>query len=250
LQPVLGIFQKLNSSGANDGSAFDLLSALLQYVQVDRFAQYIDTIFQLVLGRLRGTKSNFYHIRFSQFLGLFAALHGGLFLSDTLDKIQPNIILMLLQHIWLPKVKGCAKNKMEAKYQIIGLTKLLSELSPKLIANDQGKMVFAQIVAAVVTVIASPTFSREEKGIPEEAPVVYDATFSQLKYAQQLQDDALRAVADPIELFFSALRNISQSNPGILPPLIQQGLGNNVELATSFQKNVSDERIQSCLKQS
>merc|ERR1711935_1147196 len=131
---------------------------------------------------------------------------------------------------------GCAKNKMEAKYQIIGLTKLLSELSPKLIANDQGKMVFAQIVAAIVTVIASPTFSREEKGIPEEAPVVYDATFSQLKYAQQLQDDALRAVADPIELFFSALRNISQSNPGILPPLIQQGLGNNVELATSFQK--------------
>ena len=235
LTPVLGIFQKLNTSRATEGSAFDLLSALLQYIPINTLGPYLGTIFQLVLTRLQGTKSNLYPIRFGQFLGLFAALHGGQSLSDTLDKIQPNIILMLLQQIWLPKVKGCASNKLQAKYQIIGLTKLLSELSPKLLGNDQGKVVFGKIVAAVVSVLGSPSFSREEKDTPDEAPMVYDATFSQLKYAQQLQDDALRAVADPLNFFFTALKNIGVSNPGLLAPLIQQGLGNDVKLTTSFQ---------------
>ena len=235
LMPVLGIFQKLNSSRATEGSAFDLLSALLQYLPVDEFSKYMGTIFQLVLTRLQGTKSNLYPIRFGQFLGLFAAMHGGAFLSDSLDKIQPNIILMLLQRIWLPKVKGCANNKMQAKYQIIGLTKIMSELAPKMMANDQGRLVFGQIIAAVVSVLGSPTFSREEKDTPDEAPMVYDATFSQLKYAQQLQDDAVRAIADPMDFFFNALRSISQSSPGALPQLIQQGFSNDIKLQTSFQ---------------
>eukprot|EP00531_Pseudo-nitzschia_arenysensis_P000987 CAMPEP_0116134468 /NCGR_PEP_ID=MMETSP0329-20121206/10661_1 /TAXON_ID=697910 /ORGANISM="Pseudo-nitzschia arenysensis, Strain B593" /LENGTH=972 /DNA_ID=CAMNT_0003629179 /DNA_START=82 /DNA_END=3000 /DNA_ORIENTATION=+ len=235
LMPVLGIFQKLNSSRATEGSAFDLLSALLQYIPMNTLGNYLGTLFQLVLTRLQGTKSNLYPIRFGQFLGLYAAMHGGRSLSGSLDKIQQGIILMLLQRIWLPKVKGCSSNKLNAKYQIIGLTKLLSELSPQLLGSDEGKIVFGQIVAAAATVLGSASFSREEKDTPDEAPMVYDATFSQLKYAQQLQDDALRAVADPLGFFFNALKQISASNPGAVAPLIQQGLGNDVKLTTSFQ---------------
>lgn len=235
LMPILGIFQKLNASRASEGSAFDLLSALVQYAPRESIAPHLGTIFQLVLTRLQGTKSNLYPIRFSQFMGLFSALYGGQILSDNLDKIQPNIILMLLQQIWLPKVKGCASKRMQAKYQIIGLTKLLSDLSTKLLGDDQGKSLFGQVVVAIVTVLVSPSFSKEEKDIPDEAPMVYDATFSQLKYAQQLPDDAFKSVADPLDFFLAALKNISTSRPGVLPQLIQQGLSSDLKLASSFQ---------------
>jgi len=143
--------------------------------------------------------------------------------------------MMILQQVWLPKVKGCASNKLQAKAQIIGLTKVASDLSAKLLADDQGKMVFAQVVVANISVLASPTFSKEEKDISDEGPVVYDATFSQLRHAQQLQDDAFPAMADPTDFFLGALRNVSGSHPGLLPQLIQQGLSGDLKLSASFQ---------------
>jgi exportin-2 (importin alpha re-exporter) len=240
LMPILGIFQKLNSSRATEGSAFDLLSAILQYAPRESVEPNFGTIFQLILTRLQGTKSNLYPIRFCQFLALFSGLYGGQSLHESLDKIQGNILLMLIQQIWLPKVKGCASNKMQAKYQIIGLTKLVSDLSPKLLVDDQGKVLFRQIVVSIISVLVSPTLSIDEKVTPDEAPMVYDATFSQLKYAQQLPDDAFKTVTDPLDFFLAALKNISTSNPGILPQLIQQGLSTqnpNVSenLSSSFQ---------------
>mmetsp|Transcript_24695 Transcript_24695/g.58398 ORF Transcript_24695/g.58398 Transcript_24695/m.58398 type:complete len:974 (+) Transcript_24695:152-3073(+) len=235
LMPILGIFQKLNTSKATEGSAFDLLSSLVQYAPRESIADHLKTIFQLLLTRLQSTKSNLYPVRFNQFLALFSGLYGGQYLSDILDKIQPNIILMLLQQVWLPKVKGCASNKVQAKAQVVGLTKLLSDLSGKMLGTDQGKMVFAQAVIAVISILTSSTFSKEEKDIDDERPMVYDATFSQLKYAQQPPDDAFKAVPDPTDFFFGTLRTLSASNPGVLPQLLQQGLSSDVKLATSFQ---------------
>jgi exportin-2 (importin alpha re-exporter) len=236
LMPVLGIFQKLNSSKVTEGSAFDLLSALVQYVPMESVGQYFGTIFQLILTRLQSTKSNLYPIRLNQFLALFSGMYGGQLLVDALDKIQPGMTLMLLSKVWLPKVKGCASNKVQAKYQIIGLTKLLHDLSAKLLGgDDQGKLLFGQAVAAVISVLASPSFSSAEKDIPDEAPIVYDATFSQLKYAQQLPDDAFKTMADPLDFFVDALKSIMSSRPGVVPQLIQHALKDDLKLTSSFQ---------------
>jgi exportin-2 (importin alpha re-exporter) len=143
---------------------------------------------------------------------------------------------MLLSKVWLPKVKGCASNKVQAKYQIIGLTKLLHDLSAKLLGgDDQGKLLFGQAVAAVISVLASPSFSSAEKDIPDEAPIVYDATFSQLKYAQQLPDDAFKTMADPLDFFVDALKSIMSSRPGVVPQLIQHALKDDLKLTSSFQ---------------
>ena len=235
LTPILGIFQKLNMSRATEGSAFDLLSALVQYAPREAISPHLKTIFTLILTRLQHTKSNLYPIRFGQFMGLISGLYGGQFLADTLDTIQPNIIFMLLEQIWLPKLKGCASSKLRAKYQILGLSQLLNDLSTKMLGDSKGKTLFGQTVVAIISVINSPSFSKEEKDISDEAPMVYDATFSQLRYAQQLPDDAFKDVADPSDSFFGVLKNVSTANPGVLPPLIQQGLSNDLELTSSFQ---------------
>ena len=142
---------------------------------------------------------------------------------------------MLLEQIWLPKLKGCASNKLRAKYQILGLSQLLNDLSTKMLGDSKGKTLFGQIVVAIISVINSPSFSKEEKDISDEAPMVYDATFSQLRYAQQLPDDAFKDVADPSDSFFGVLKNVSTAHPGVLPPLIQQGLSNDLKLTSSFQ---------------
>jgi len=235
LVSILGIFQKLNASRVTEGSAFDLLSSLTQYVPRESMAPYMNTIYQLIMTRLQSTKSNLYPIRFTQFLAQFSGLYGGQALVDGLDAIQPNVTMLLLIQVWLPKVKGCASNKVLAKSQIVGLTKVLGDLSTKLLGTAEGKQVFAQIILAVVSVLASPTFSKEEKDLPEETPMVYDATFSRLKYAQQLPNDPFMTVTDPLDFFLAALTNLSASHPGVLAPLIQQGLGNEPKLSEYFQ---------------
>ena len=236
LVPILGIFQKLNASKSSEGSAFNLLSSLVQYVPRESTAQYMNTIFTLIMTRLQGTKSNLYPIRFNQFLALYSGLYGGQALVDGLDAVQPNITMVILVQVWLPKVQGCASNKVQAKSQVIGLTKILCDLSAKLLDGPDGQKVFAQVILAIVSILASPTFSKESKELPDEAHVVYDATFSQLKHAQQIPDDPFKAVADPVEYFVGSLNALSSSHPGVVIPLIQQALsGGDPKLATIFQ---------------
>merc|ERR1712238_132498 len=139
----------------------------------------------------------------------------------------------LLSMVWLPKVQSSASNKVQAKSQVIGLTKFVCDLSAKLLSDSEGQKVFAQVVLAVVSVLASPTFLKEAKELPDETPVVYDATFSQLKYAQQLPDEPFNAIADPVEFFVGSLNSLNSS--GVIVPLIQQGLGGDPKLTTIFQ---------------
>jgi len=235
LLPILGIFQKLNASKATEGSAFNLLSSFTQYVPRETVAPHMKTIFTLAMTRLQSTKSNLYPIRFSQYLALFSGLYGGQALVEVLDSIQPNLIMILLVQVWIPKVQGCSSNKIQAKTQVVGLTKILCDLAPKLLSDPDGQKCLAQLILSAVSILASPTFSKEAKEAPVVSPVVYDATYSQLKHAQQVPDDPFAAIADPVEYFVQALNALGSSNPGVIVPLIEQGLAGDLKLGAAFQ---------------
>jgi exportin-2 (importin alpha re-exporter) len=234
LTPLLGIFQKLNASKATESDAFDLLSSLTQFVAKESMAPFIKTIFTLIMTRLQATKSNLYPIRATQYFGLFCGIYGGEAYVSLLNEIQPGIVVSLVSQIWLPKLQGASSSKLQAKAQVIGLTRFLSD-SSSVLQDDNGKHLFAQIILGIMTILTSPTFTKEAKDLPDETPNVYDAFFSQLKYAKKIPDDAFENVADPVSFFLTSLSNISTANPGLIGPIIQQGLSSDPKLSASLQ---------------
>jgi exportin-2 (importin alpha re-exporter) len=243
LTPMLGIWQKLNSAKATESSGFELISSLTQYVPHESLEPSLFTVLQLILTRLQGTKSNLYPIRSSQYFALFCGLYGGQKFVELLNKMQRGLALMLLANSWLPKLQGASSNKLQAKIQVIGLTRFLSDAAG-LLNDDNGKQVVAQVVLGIVSVLTSSSFTKEEKDLPEETVMVYDATFSQLRYAQKVPDDPFGNIGDPADFFLGSLKTMGATHPGVLGPVIQAGLGSDPKLATSFQSMCAAKGIQ------
>lgn len=77
LNPLLGVFQKLLSSKATEGGAFDLLGAITKFVPISSLEPLMKQIFNLLLMRLQKGKTNRY-VRlvtgfFAQFIGQFGS---------------------------------------------------------------------------------------------------------------------------------------------------------------------------------
>lgn len=242
LVSMLGIFQKLLASKVTEQGSMDLLSSLMICVPQTNMQPYCKEIFHMILIRLNGTKSNRFPLLVVQFFGLFSGLYGGLAYFEILDKIQPGVGKNVLLNVWLRHLLNAASSKVAAKAQIVGLTRILCE--GPLLGDDSGKQVWAQALHGVVALLASPTLTKEEKDRSEEVSVAYDATFSQLKYAQKVPGDPFVTVADPLELLLSSLKRLSTSHPGVLVPIIQQGLGSDPKLASAFSVMCESRGIQ------
>jgi exportin-2 (importin alpha re-exporter) len=234
LTPLLGIFQKLNASKATEADAFNLLSSITQYVPQDSMVPYLKTVFTLIMTRLQSTKSNLYPICSAQYFALFCGLFGGQAFVKVLNEIQPGVAVALLGQIWLPKLQGASCSKLQAKAQVVGLSRFLGD-SGFLLQDNNGKQLVAQVVLGIMIILTSATFTKEMKDLPDETPNVYDATFTQLKYAKKIPNDAFASVSDPVNFFLLSLNNVSNSNPGVIGPIIQQGLSSDPKIAASFQ---------------
>ncbi|KAG7360691.1 Cse1 family protein [Nitzschia inconspicua] len=233
LNPMLGIFQKLNSSKATESNAFELLSSLTEYVPQDSMKGALKTVFVLILTRLRSTKSNLYPIRSVQYFALFCGLYGGETFAALLNEIQPNLHFQIAEGVWVPKVSGASSSKILAKAQVIGLSRFAFDLP--LLNDDQGQRVFAKCILAIASVLLSPTFTKEEKDLPDEAPMVYDATYSSLKYATRTPDDPFSSIIDPIDYFLTGIKTAADQFPGVVGLLMQQAFGADVKMASGFQ---------------
>jgi exportin-2 (importin alpha re-exporter) len=235
LIPLLGIFQKLIASKVTEAQACELVTAITIYVPKDALGQYLKTIFQLMLTKLQQGKSNRYPVLATQYFALFAGLYGGQAFFDYLNQISPAVALHFLAQVWIPKAKNATQNRIEAKTQVVGLTRLLCDASA-LLADDNGKQIWAQTFAVVVSILTSNTFSAG--AIDDEEPeieIAYDATFSQLSLATKKADDPFASVADPVEAFTKSVEKLSASQPGVLEPIIQLGLSSDPKLSSDFQ---------------
>lgn len=67
LEPILGIFQKLVSSKANEAYSFELIECIIASIPPDAIRQYFVTILQLMLTRLSGMKTEVFQQRFIAF---------------------------------------------------------------------------------------------------------------------------------------------------------------------------------------
>ena len=117
------------------------------------------------------------------------------------------------------------RKRVEAKIQIIGVTRFLADNQTLLNETPTG---FVKLVFAVVKILSADWF--QEQGRTEgldDADIIdvsYDAQFAELKFARPA------SVTDPYasqtafdQDFVRALSAISQSNPGRVGSMLQQG---------------------------
>jgi len=92
LEPILGIFQKLISSKANEVHAFELLETIIANVPVAELQKYFTTIIQLMLTRLSNAKTENFTQRFIAFYHFISARQekglGADFFIQATDQVQ------------------------------------------------------------------------------------------------------------------------------------------------------------------
>ena len=235
LMGILGVFQKLVSSKANEASAFELLNSIICYLPQDALSPHLKTVFQILLMRLQHGKTARYVRLITSFLALFIGKYGSQAYFDSMNQIQSGLALTLLVQVWIPRLQSDPPLRMDAKTQVVGLTRLLCD-TPVLLGDDNGKQIWAQSLAGVVTMVASPSWTVQDGDEDEgEIEIGYDATFSGLMFARKKVEDPFPEISDPIFLFVRSIHALSTSHPGVLGPIIQQGLSSDPKLSSGLQ---------------
>jgi exportin-2 (importin alpha re-exporter) len=126
VQPVLGVFQKLISSKANDHHGFALVTGMIRALPLTAIQPYLPTVFQLLFQRLSSLKTHKFVREFIFFMSAVVCTHGAGQLFQLLDAVQPNIMMMILDQVWLPGLAGI-NGKRERKVAAVALIKLVCD---------------------------------------------------------------------------------------------------------------------------
>ncbi len=232
---VLGVFQKLLASRSTEINAFDLLKAIIHYVPAESIKEHFKGLFQILLMKLQAGKTERLVRLVTDFFGLFNGKYGPAIFNDQLNSIQPGLSTMLLRQIWIPRLQTEIPNRIDAKIQIVGLTKVICD-DHMLLSDANGAQIWAKLLEGVVKVVTSSSAkldpSNDENDVVE---IGYDATFSRLYFAAKPPMDPFADITDPIMHLVKSIHSLCQSNPGKFPSLIQQGLQSDPKLAAGFE---------------
>jgi exportin-2 (importin alpha re-exporter) len=239
---ILGVFQKLVSVKATEASGFEILSSAILYFPVEVMQPRLVTVFQILLTRLQKARTVKYTRHLTNFFALFVVKYDVQGYFDCLNTIQSDLGTTLLMQVWIPHLNtDTPTQRLEAKTQVLGLSKLLFE-SPALLADPIKQQFWVQGLACIVNIITSSSFQEasqsnagtDEVDMMNEMVMEYDAHFSQLYYAKKAVEDPFAAM-DPLSIFSRLLHQLSVSHPGQLTLLIQEGLKDNPKVAANLE---------------
>lgn len=243
LQGILGCFQKLLSAPSTEVDAFNLLNALVMHVSPEAMKQYNKTVFHLLLTKLQSTKLSKSEHRYqklskllARFFALFVAKYGADEYFTELASIQEGVAVSLVGQVWLPKLQNDPPQGLDAKIQLVGLTKLLCDF-PALLDDPAGQQLWVAVFLAQATLVSVPAFITDADDSDNQLSidVQYDSAYSGLAFAKKQLVDPFPEVADPIVSFAMALQNFSSQQPGRVLPLVQEAMKNDVKIAQAFQ---------------
>ena len=234
---ILGVFQKLVSSKANEQYAFDILRGIVGNMHQDVFMPRMKDILQILMMKLQHNKTPKYVCHLTHFFALFIGKFGSQAYIDQLDQLQPGLGLMLLIQVWVPRLQTTSPTRSEAKIQVIGLTKLLCE-TPALLADANSQQIWSQVLTCAVKIVCSPesslnSFSTQDND--DDAEIGYDATFSVLHFATRPAKDPFPDIRDASAMLIQLIGHLCSSHPGRITPLIAHALSPDPKLNAGFE---------------
>ncbi|GAA5843511.1 hypothetical protein JCM9279_000773 [Rhodotorula babjevae] len=248
--PMLGIFQHLIQSKANDQHGFDLLEALIESLPISALQQYLSTpIFVLLLTRLQTSKTDKFTQGLIRFLCFAAAIQkddlGADRVVEFMDGVQPQPGLFAqVLPILLPDVQKAPTK--DRKVIAVGLANFLTK-SPKML-NEPHVRAWAPALEALLKLFLLPLpIARNTSAADDEVDVVdpdeavgYQASFSKLGASERPRADPVAYVDEPRMWLAKGLEEAGRREPGKIPALMQQV---NPEFSTPFAQYLQQNGI-------
>ncbi|XVE73690.1 hypothetical protein DITRI_Ditri11bG0139400 [Diplodiscus trichospermus] len=224
LNQVLGIFNMLVSSPSTDEQGFYVLNTVIENLEYGVISPYMSNIWNVLFMRLQNNRTIKFQKSLVIFMSLFLVKHGAKSLVDTINAVQSNIFLVILEQFWIPNLK-LITGAIELKLTAVASTRLICE-SPVLLDASSARH-WGRMLDSIVTLLSRPEQDRveEEPEMPDIAESVgYTATFVKLYNAGKKEDDPLTDVKDPKQFLVSALAKLSSLTPGRYPQIISEYL--------------------------
>ncbi|BFF94387.1 exportin-2 [Drosophila madeirensis] len=224
LNGILGIFQKMIASKANDHEGFYLLQNLLSYYPAAEMQSSMRQIFGLLFQRLSLSKTPKYISGIIVFFCFYVIKADGSHLAKLIDEIQPNMFGMLLERIFITDLQKVVK-ELDRKMVAVGVTKLLTE-TPEMVLPQYAQF-WPRLLHALIDMFEHPLESLKGieggeivGGVAEDPDAGYQVAFAQLTHAQPKQQDHLAEITDARQFLVNALSKYSQKRPGELTNLL------------------------------
>ncbi|KAL1974216.1 hypothetical protein VTN31DRAFT_5776 [Thermomyces dupontii] len=129
VEPILGIFQKLLSTKANESHGFDLLESVVANFPPTVLEQYFVQIMQIILTRLQNSKTENLQLRFVRFYHFISAHdekgYSADFFINVTDKVQADLFTPIYLNIILPDSQKLAK-PLDRKTAVVSFAKTLA----------------------------------------------------------------------------------------------------------------------------
>ncbi|PLB41138.1 putative chromosome segregation protein Cse1 [Aspergillus candidus] len=126
---ILGIFQKLLSTKANEGYGFDLLESVVANFPPAVLEPYFKDIMQVILTRLQNSKTENLSIRFVRFFHFLSAHdqkgYSADFVIKVVDQVQEGLFTPIYLNIILPESQKLAR-PLDRKTAVLSFTKTLA----------------------------------------------------------------------------------------------------------------------------
>ena len=233
LSGILGVFQKLASSRAQDHQGFFILNAFVECLDLRAWADNLPAVWGILFSRLQSSKTAKFVKCLVVFTSLLCAKHGAGVVSESMSKVQPGVMEMLLTGVFADAI-GSISGKNEEKVVAVAIARFLAEC-PTVLANEDG---FAKLLSATVVMLEKPEeLKANDEELDEEAEAMeqkagYSAAYSQLRNAARKESDPCADVPDAKANLARRLAATAATAPGKIasvvaakcPPEVQQAI--------------------------
>ena len=221
LPALLGVFQKLIASKANDHEGFYLLGSLVEHLEPAALNAHLKNVLIVLFQRLQSSKTTKYVKGLLVFFSLFAGRFGGSVLIETIESIQPQMFKMVIERLFLQdvqKVSGTTERKICA----VGITKLLTE-TPAMLVEPCASL-WTPLLQALIRLFELPeddSVPADEHFIEIEDTPGYQTAFSQLLFAGTSERDPFASAVPNAKLHLAqSLHKLSSQHPGQVPQMM------------------------------
>nr|CAB3233957.1 exportin-2 [Phallusia mammillata] len=219
LNNLLGVFQKLIASKANDHYGFYLLNTMVEYMKPEVLESSMKQIYSLLFQRLMRSKT----VKFVRGLLVFFALYITKNSADSfqglIDSIQDRMFGMVLEKLIiseLQKVSGTTERKICS----VGFTKLLTSCTALL--DENYSHFWPRLLESVIGLFELPeddTVPDDEHFVEIEDTPGYQTAYSQLAFAGKREHDPV-SVENPKAYLAQSLGSLAKHFPGKVPGMV------------------------------
>lgn len=224
LTKVLGIFDTLIQSSSTSEQGFYVLNTVIESLAYDAIKPYISHIWAALFRELQKRRTVKFIKSLLIFISLFLIKHGSANVVDTMNSVQPDIFIVILNQFWIPNLK-LITGAIELKLTAVASTRLLCE-SPVLL-DPAASVSWGKMVDSVVTLLSRPEEDRvqEEPDMPDITENAgYTTTFVLLYNASKKEEDPLKDIRDARQFFVVSLSRLSALSPGRYPKVISENV--------------------------